>query len=435
MIMKSLTKSIAQRNFLRALMLALAATPLLLTGCAMNGGSNGTQTLSLAGVQGKVYGGQNPISGASIYLYAAGTTGYASANTNLLNTPVTTSASGTFSFLPSNYACTSGQQMYIVAVGGNPGSGTNSNEVTVAALGDCSTLSSATNIQMNEVTTVAAAYALGPFATGYANIGADASNVSGLKAAFVNAAKLANFSTGTAGGTLPAGATAPTAEIYSIANTLAACVNSASPFTSCTTLFTNTTPTAGSAPTDTFGAALNIAKYPTSHVSSLYTLGVPSAPFVGLGSAPSDFSISIVYTGGSFSSPKTTTIDANGQVWVANSGNNTVSVLAQTGTPIGASPLSGNSLSNPVAIAITSGGVGLVANKGGTAVSAFSSTGSSLGTVTVGSAPVALAQDALGNVWVANSTGNSVTEFNSSGTVVQTITGITSPGAIAISPK
>ncbi len=245
---------------------------------------------------------------------------------------------------------------------------------------------------------------------------------------------------GTAVGTLPSGATAPTAEIYSIANALAACVNSTTAGTPCANLFTYTTPSGGSAPTDTFGAALNIAKYPTNNVSNLYNLGTPSAPFAsGLGSAPNDWSVSIVYTGGgTFNGPATTTVDFNGQVWVANSGNNTVSVLTQTGTPIGASPLSGNSLSSPAAIAIDNSGNAWVADTGSTKVSVFTNTGGVFGSspFTVGSGPNSLAFDATGNVWVGNSTGNSVTELGSTGSLLQTIsTGVTSPSAIVIDPK
>jgi len=435
--MNSQTSSIANRSSLRALTLALATTPLLLTGCATSGDSNQpAETMPVGEINGSVYGAQSPISGASIRLYAAGTTGYASANTNVLaNTSLTSSSNGTFTF--GSFTCTAGQQMYVVAVGGNPGSGTNNNEVTVAALGDCATITgSSYNVQMNEVTTVAAAYALAPFATGYANIGADAANVTGLKAAFVNAAKLANFTTGAAGGTLPSGATAPVQTINALADILSYCVNSTTAGTPCPTLFGYTTPSGGSAPTDTFGAALNMAKYPTNNVSSLLSKVAANAVFPSTlnTSTTTDLTLSIVYTGGSFNSPSTTTVDASGQIWVANSGNNTVSVLAQTGTPISGSPISNNGLNDPVAIAIGSTGNALVANKGGTTLSAFSSTGSSLGTATVGSAPDAIAMDAAGNVWVANSSG-SVTELNSSGTLVKTITGITSPSAIVIDPK
>jgi hypothetical protein len=407
----------------------------------VSAGSNEPQTLSLVGLHGSVYGGQSPISGASIRLYAAGTTGYASTNTNVLsNTSLVSGSNGTFTF--GSFTCTAGQQMYVAAVGGNPGSGTNNNEVTVAALGDCATIiGSGYTVQMNEVTTVAAAYALAPFATGYANIGTDAANVSGLKAAFVNAAKLANFSTGSAGGTLPSGATAPVQTINALADVLSYCVNSTTSGGPCSTLFGYATPPGGSAPTDTFGVALNMAKYPTNSVSSLLGKVAGNAVFPSTlnTTTTTDLTLSIVYTGGSFNSPTSTTVDANGQIWVANSGTtglnaNSVSVLAQNGTPISGSPFSGN-LNNPVAIAIGSSGNALVANKGGTTFSAFSSTGSFLGTATVGTAPDAIAMDALGNVWVANSTGNSITELNSSGTLVQTITGIASPSAIVIDPK
>jgi DNA-binding beta-propeller fold protein YncE len=424
-----------------ALLSALVIMPLLLTGCGLKNPGSVPQPVSLAGMQGTVFGGQLPIQNANIYLYAAGTTGYASTNQNILTAGVQTGLDGTFS-ITNDYNCTAGQQMYIVGVGGDTGDGTNLNQVTAAALGDCSTLGPSTFIQMNEVTTVAAAFALAPFATGYAAIGSDAGNTSGLVRAFVNASKIANVATGTANGTLPASAIAPTAEVYALADILSSCVNSeggtAGDTTDCGKLFTYTTPPGGTAPTDVFGAAINIAKYPTNNVGALFNRIPAQVPFAtALSSPPNDWTISIVYKG-SFNAPTSTTVDGNGQVWVANSGNNTISTLAQNGTPVLGSPFSGNGLNIPVAIAVAGSGNVSVANKGASTVSSFTNAGGVvLGSpFLVGNAPDALAYDAAGNLWVANSSGNSVTELNSSGTPQQTVTSnLTSPGSVVIDPK
>ena len=75
---------------------------------------------------------------------------------------------------------------------------------------------------------------------------------------------------------------------------------------------------------------------------------------------------------GGLNAPEGFAVDGNSQLWIANSGNNSLSVFTNTGTAV--SP---------------SGGF----------------TGSSLAT------PAGLAVDLAGSVWVANKTGNSVTRF------------------------
>lgn len=431
---------------------ALTATAtclsLLLAGCA---GMTSTATpVAHAGskLQGKLYGGQQPVAGAAITLYAASTTGYGGATSNILTAAVSTDGGGNFG-ISGDYACMPGQQMYIVATGGNPGAGTNANLALMAALGDCVNLTPQTFININEITTVAAVYALSPFMNSYTNLGSSSTNTAGLARAFTSAAKLANTSNGQPGGpSLAAGAVLPTAELNTLANILAACVNStggtAGANNACGTLFTNTTinfgPGGKLAPTNTISAILNIAQNPTSNVSNLYSLSSPTAPFQPqLASAPNDWTVSINYTLGGFSAPAGITADAAGTIYVPNSGNNTVSVLAQTGTA--GVPLLLNGLSGPSAVAIDSHGNAWVTNKTGNSVSAFSPGGNALaGSPFTGSGnlsgPVALAFDAPGNLFIANSTGNSVTQLTSGGNYVQQITtGVTAPNAIAVNPN
>lgn len=441
-----MTSPLLERRCLAvAVSLTSALLPLLLAGCA--GLTTSTATPDrIAGIplQGKLYGGQQPVANSTITLYAAGTSGYAASTQNILTKSVLTDGAGNFN-ITGDYTCTAGQQFYIVATGGNPGAGSNPNLAIIAALGNCSSLSASTFINMNEVTTVAAAYALSPFMTGYTNAGSSATNTAGLARAFVSANKLANTSTGVAGGpSLAPGAVIPTAELNTLANILAACINStggaAGQTNACGTLFTNATPPGGSAPSDTIAAILNIAKNPATNVTNLYNLSSATAPFQPqLSSAPNDWTVSINYTLGGFAVPAGVTADGSGRILFPNAGNNTVTILAQTGAA--ATSLTGNGLNAPGAIAIDPSGNAWVTNKAGNSVSAFTSTGGTLtGSPFTGNAnlngPVALAFDASGNLFVVNNTGNSITQLGGNGTFIQQVTSnVTAPSAIAIDPK
>jgi hypothetical protein len=446
------------KNLYQAVLVAASTVAMgLLAGCGTGlGGITDSAPATVAGaaLKGNVHGGQQPVAGASIALYAAGTSGYAGTASSLLTRPVTTDAGGGFN-ITGAYSCSAGQQLYIVATGGNPGGGTNPNLALMAPLGDCSGLSASTFISINEITTVAGAFTLGPFMSGLNALGTTPTNTSGLAHAFASTSKLVNTTTGLAPGSgLPSGATAPTAELYTLADALATCVNSTGGSTgdgtACGTLFKLTTPSGGSAPTDTIQAALNIAHFPTQNVAAIFNMSSATAPFnPQLASAPSDWTMAVSYkAAGSLSSPKTTTIDAAGNVWVANSGNNSVTVLAQSGTPLSGSPFAGNGLTAPSAVTIDIGGNAWVANSGGDTVSVFTPSGaiysgspfSGEGTI---SAPVSIAIDAPGNIWIANSGNSTLTELSSAGTyiappgsqgVVSSPT-ISNPTSLAINPK
>jgi hypothetical protein len=60
-------------------------------------------------VKGLVHGGQQPVTGAQVYLYATGITGYGAASSSLLTTPggyVTNDANGDFD-ITNDYICSS----------------------------------------------------------------------------------------------------------------------------------------------------------------------------------------------------------------------------------------------------------------------------------------------------------------------------------------
>jgi hypothetical protein len=252
-------------------------------------------------VSGWVEGGQQPVNGATLSLYAAGKTGLASVPRSMLTSSVTSNSSGFFS-ITGKYACQSGDQVYIVATGGSAGSGTNNAIAMMTALGSCATLlanASTTMIAINEVTTVASVYSLAAFMNGVQALGSDASNTQstdGLIAAFANINTLVNTTTGVAPTTTTGNGIVPQATIYSLANILAACINSdAANSTACTKLFTAAT-VAGSTPTDTLQAALNVAKNPAANPTGVYDVATGTGPFQPtLSSAPSTWAITVAH--------------------------------------------------------------------------------------------------------------------------------------------
>lgn len=81
-----------------------------------------TTAVTGAATQGKVHGGQSAISGSTVGLFVAGSTGYGSSGASLLTTPVAAAADGTFS-ITGDYTCPSPSSLvYITATGGDPGS-------------------------------------------------------------------------------------------------------------------------------------------------------------------------------------------------------------------------------------------------------------------------------------------------------------------------
>ena len=209
---------------LRLCSLSLAALSLTILGCSANVPSN--SPLAGGQLRGNIHGGQQPVSGASLQLYAAGTTGYGSAATPLLSSPVVSDASGSFT-ITGDYTCPSStSQLYIVATGGNPGlaPGTNNSALALmTALGPCSlhgsqyTLDPNAFISINEVTTVASVYALAAFMDGDAtHVGTSSTNAIGLANSFQIVNNLVNTTTGATLTVTPAGnGTPPQAAINS----------------------------------------------------------------------------------------------------------------------------------------------------------------------------------------------------------------------------
>ena len=429
----------AQTRFTLALASSFSLCVFCLLGCSeglTSRMSTPVPVLPTITLKGHVHGGQQPISGAVIQLYAAGITGLKSAATPLIVSTVTTDPSGSFS-INGDWNCTSNTAayglnplLYIVASGGNPGiPGVTNNAAIdmVAALGPCDTINSSTNISLDEMTTVAAAYALAPFMSDVGHVGASGSNATGLVDAFNNASLLVNWSTGVSpGNLLPATATAPVAELNSLGDILASCVDSSGSDGACSALFAAATPTGGTAPTEIVGVILNIASNPALPAATLYSLMESTPPFVPqLSSAPHDWTMAVNFAGGGLSAPVALAIDASSNVWVANAGGSGVTELSPTGTPITGSTgfNAGGALLGAQGIAVDQAGNVWVAD---TLLSSVAKLTVSNGVIQSSSSftsggisgPVGIAIDSQNDVWIANSAGGSVTELNHTGAVV-----------------
>ena len=463
-----------------AFALALCSS-LYLSGCSSAPVmTSSTQTIQAQGaaIKGRVHGGQNPISGAHVYLYAANTTGYGgfgisassnNASTSLLNSNVlsqvpsggedsdnnyyvTTDSGGNFS-ITGDYTCPSASsQVYLYSVGGNPGLGlgTNSSAGLLAALGTCSTLTSSTFVVMNEVSTIATAYAIAGYATDATHVSSSGTTLAttGIANAFASVTNLETLSTGVALATTPVAnggnGTVPQSEINTLANILASCINSSGAVTGppnptpCDDLFVEEyvfAPTGTTQPTDTATAAILISHIPWAIASFLFGLQTGTSPFQPtLSAAPNDFTIAISYTGSGLDGPAGLAIDKSGNVWVANLSGSAVSEFGPTGAPLsGSGGVSSGGLNAPFSIAIDASGNAWVTNSGNASISEFNPSGSPISgsPYTLGglSSPYGIAIDQSGHVWVANhSTNNSISEFSSGGSPITGSAGITTGG-------
>ncbi len=174
---------------------ALACT---FTGCGIGAFDTADSPSSPTVFTGSVHGGESPIIYSKVSFYETAATGIATSNSSTVSggvyvpaTPLTplgstyTDINGNFKF-GTALACTnSSDYVYAVASGGNSGAypgSLNPQILLMAAVSPCTTFGASTSIVVNELTTVAAAYALSGFTSitgsyttttaGYANAAA-----------------------------------------------------------------------------------------------------------------------------------------------------------------------------------------------------------------------------------------------------------------------
>jgi hypothetical protein len=432
-------------SFLAVLPALLAVT--FLSGCSSSfdpSASPGSSPTSIGAISGVAHGGRQPIYQAQVYLLQASTTAYggpgiaassSNKSTDLLSSGdgsdstgfyVLTNSAGVFSFAGHTTACTTGDQVYVYSLGGKPdGSNANTAAGLMALLGTCGTdFNSSTTVNMNEASTIAAAYAFAGFASNATHVGAlstsDTLAATGIKNAFKNASQLYDTTVNPFNGasvnvartTTPGGnGTVPQKQVDTLANVLAACVNSVGPtFSQCSTLLADikSAGATGTSATDTATAAIYMAQHPGINVSTLYGITGsgpnPYSPWFNTNS-PTDFTIAITFTGGGMGQPWSIATDANGYAWIGND-NGGLTQLTPLGVAVnGSTP---NSVGNSVAYV---NGV---------------------------------AFDTSGNLWVANNNGNgSTTTYGAAKVIISNETtqsgtnyvhngGVESPGAVAV---
>ncbi len=350
----------------RSILALLASSAILTAGCAnmVSTASSANSLNSGATVTGRVHGGNQPVSGATVTVNFAGESGLRSASTVAATTTTAADGTGSFAFTVdpvngnshpstgSTFSCpVSGDPVvYVVARGGNTlnngnPSLNNTAAVFLSPIGLCSTLTSGTSpvLNLSEVTTVASIAALQQYfdpiteSIGHDGIGA-------AKQALVNSVSLVSnlvdltqgtafttvnhtgASTGDGVAAVTVTATPEVAKINHIANIISSCVNNgAAGASNCNTLFANATPPADPtftgrlssyvfpAATDVLQAAFYMLTNPTNgsttNLTNLYNLspavGAPYNP--SLTAIPSDWTIAVNYsttstcgTGGGF---------------------------------------------------------------------------------------------------------------------------------------
>ena len=370
-------------------MLALTLACVSLTGCTLgNSASAVSDQTATPAVSGRIMGGETPVAGSKVTLWETDPTnsGYG-LNAKVLAGPVTSSTPGGNFTFTTGYTCDPGQFVYATSTGGDVTNGSSSpvinpNLVLIAAMGSCSSFATAAaqgkvEVVINELTTIAAAYALGSFITVNENgaagtqtvyMGAPSKNnattgactgtgasmsctAAGLAHGFANAANLVEATSlnglsvalGSAYTTVPGNtlASVPQAEINALGNIISYCTTTAggsgssgagntSDGSNCGNLFSaartaacvaaNTAPCV---PQDTLTAAIDISKSPSRNAANLFAyVAGSSAPFqpslTALGSSGGNLAIAITYTGilSNLGSPEYLALDANDDVYV-----------------------------------------------------------------------------------------------------------------------
>ena len=172
-------------------------------------------------------------------------------------------------------------------------------------------------ITINDLTTVASAYAMAQFVEGAKLRSANP----GLGLASQMIGHLVNIETGELGATITNdsnGSEATTLNKFNeMGNILVGCASDAS---TCDDLLAYALPISGRAPSDTFRALVNMARNPWQNNSEIYGLATSDAYLPGLDEAPAGWTLSLKFKGDptAFAGPGNIAIDAEGQLWVGN---------------------------------------------------------------------------------------------------------------------
>jgi hypothetical protein len=247
--------------------------------------------------------------------------------------------------LSGDYTCTAGLPVYAYTTGGDAGSGAGGDGAFMSVLGICPASGNfATTlpyVNINELTTVAAAYALAGFATNPTHIGVlvqtsastalQTLETTDLTNAFNNASNIYNvgvqqYSAPTA--TVNGAGILPNTKLNTLADILANCVDSVYVNFACETLLSYTP-----GQTDTAGAAIYIAQHPSSNAANIFALatanGSPWQPM--LTTAPSDWSLTVNYVNANIAGTTGLAVDNSGNVWLTSNTYTATEQFSPTG--------------------------------------------------------------------------------------------------------
>jgi len=421
--------------------------------------------------------GRQPIAGSAVVIYGAG------ASTGAMPARLGTGATAARGHFDILIGPADSQIVYVVIAGGDAGAGSPNPAIRLMTVAGtyCDNTQPGCDfpdsVNVNELTTAAVAYALGPFidtTTGSVDV---AGSTPGLSDAAITFERLVDAVNGTVAGFVDATTCTGSGEpancialrkLDTLANLTAACVNSSGATSAaCSGVFSAT-----SASTDTLSALLAVARQTAVRNDGAGVFSAAAAPIYTpvLSTAPNDWALALNLSGGGLSQPAGLAIDSRGDVWVANNiSSGTVTVfapdgrllspaagytgggldgpigvaidqndnvwianwaqgsgksvteLASDGTPVsGCSGYAGGGMDGPIAVAITASEAAWVANYSNASLTKLTALGTASGPLKGGGInfPTSLTLDAGGNVWTTNQGGDSVSELDTNGTSV-----------------
>ena len=430
--------------------------------------ANNSTPVSHASLTGRLMGGRQAIVGSTVYVYdASGTRAGASVQIGA----ATTQADGTFSIATLSPTPANGDLIYLLAVGGDAGGGTNPNATLMSVAGVWGDGNFVSHVQINELTTVAVASKMGSYMAQVPCTSISGSTATsgtcpmirgqdGWAVPVANVASLVDVSAGTAALALrtasnPSAAYTTYQNLNLQASVLANCINSvggtAGDHSACGNLFSVASSQAVAGTLSINGGTFALSATPASLTIS------PNGQFVYVANYDNNTVSTLkVASDGSLSAvgqpiavgvqPYFIGISNDGQyAYVVNSGDNSVSTMhiAQDGTlsAVGSATVVGNSPSSIVFS--VDGQFAYVANARDGTVSTLAINNGSLSVVgsplPVASAIWAMALSADGQfAYTADGGDNTVSSLsiiNGSLSVIGSAAAGVAPTTIAVSPN